>query len=57
MLRSIADDVEVASTPSVQTGAATALATLRGNVDPDGQATTSHFDFGTSTGCSDRVRV
>jgi hypothetical protein len=41
------------SAPSVTTGSATSItqssATLNGTVNPNGQATTYHFDYGTST--------
>ena len=53
------DNVGIASTPSVQTGTATSItntsATLNGTVDPDGQATTYHFDYGTSTSYGHRM--
>ena len=53
------DNVQIASTPSVQTGAATNVtdsgATLNGTVDPDGQATTYHFDYGTSPNYGQQV--
>ena len=47
------DDLEYARRPSVVTGAAGAVttsgATLNGTVDPNGQATTYRFEYGTTT--------
>jgi hypothetical protein len=53
------DDVRVASTAGAKTRAATDVtdtsATLHGTVDPNGQATTYHFEYGTSTSYGRRV--
>jgi hypothetical protein len=47
------DAVRVTSSPSVVTGAASGVsstaATVNGTVNPNGQATSYHFDYGTST--------